>query len=583
MNNCSQAHFISLYNDKHRPKFNDQLFQRDNMEIAEQIKKVVLSCQRDQTFTIKVLNFEIIEDYKKINDILYNEYENLYRDKKKKKDNTYAYVNLKQSDIMLAVVEYYIAIGGHSDIIKVLIEIPRIVNKYYFRISGNLYSAMYQIVETTYNNNQSTSFTKPRVTFRPMFQPIKIFRNHYDLEDADGNIIKDVVFYVSRIFEKSFSALKYILAKLGLYGAYEFMGINCIQITNSHPNNCNFYTFMKNDIYISVPRILFDQESIIQTFVFTLCQTIERTKDITIEKLFQRDFWLQSLGSEFKYETVEKGLSLLDSLESIYDMDTMEQIRLPQEQKASVYHILRWMLREYTQLNVRYNLDISTKRIRIAPYIASLYGMKLTKGIYRIAHAGKKATLDTIKQAIKTQPDFLLGAITKCSLVNYRNLVNDLDSMIALKYSFKGISGMGEKNVKSVPAIQRGVDPSHLKRLDLDSSPKSDPGMSGMLCPLGDIYDGSFSDYQEPNEWEDNFKQTMDEYKKMIGIKEVIEFKSKVLGVSDKLAEEHINQCIDISANLIQPIEFIVKDNTETEPLSINIPLEEGGFITYEQ
>lgn len=565
----NQAHFISLYNDKYRPKFNEDLFVRDNMEICNELRNVIMSCERNSSFVIQVKSFTVIEDYKEINDIMNNYNETLYKGKRKKKENTFAYVNLKDSDIMLIVVEYYIAIKEEADIITVYIQVPRVVDKYYLKISGNYYSAMYQIVDgSTYNKVTSTSAKKACVALRTIFMPIRIYRNMYDITSTRKDELVSTV-YTARIFDKSFSAVKYLLAKYGLYGAFDFLKINCIQITDQDINDDDYYTFNNRTIYISVPKMVYNSNPLVQSFTHTLYHSI--TKDCTFERIFTRDYWLENLGGEFNKYDVDKGKSVLESVEGIYDISTRRSLRLPDEDKETVYHAIRWMIREFNELNNRDNLDLSTKRIRYGEYIASLYAMKLSKGIYRIAHMGNKAKLDTIKKSIMIQPDFLLGAITKCKLINYRNLVNDLDCITALECTYKGISGIGEKGNSSVPATMRSVQPSQLGRLDLDSSPKSDPGMSGILTPMVKLYDGYFSDYQEPNQWEQDFVQLMNEYKSLQGLKETVTFKKEILGIEDTEYEEYLDECIDTMNKLICPVEFVTRSEEYSDESFITI------------
>ena len=78
---------------------------------------------------------------------------------------------------------------------------------------------------------------------------------------------------------------------------------------------------------------------------------------------------------------------------------------------------------------------------------------------------------------------------------------------------YKGISGLGEDGA-SIQPVYRYVDPSHVGILDLDASSASDPGMSGMICPMAKLYgpDKSFSEYEEPNTWRDMYKQYNDQY-----------------------------------------------------------------------
>ena len=140
----------------------------------------------------------------------------------------------------------------------------------------------------------------------------------------------------------------------------------------------------------------------------------------------------------------------------------------------------------------------------------------MNKGIHRISDLGTKVTLKKVEQAIYTNPMLVLQKISSASmsnLVSYRDLVNDMDAMVALKYTYKGISGLGEDGA-SIQPIYRYVDPSHVGILDLDASSASDPGMSGMICPMAKLYgsDNSFSEYNEPNSWRSEFKPIQDKY-----------------------------------------------------------------------
>ena len=202
----------------------------------------------------------------------------------------------------------------------------------------------------------------------------------------------------------------------------------------------------------------------------------------------------------------------------------MEDLKLPEEDKNSIYAVLRWMIYEFNALRQKENLDIRTKKVRYAEYIACLYATKLAGGIYRISDKGNKADLKTIKKALNIAPMFLINAITKCQLVNYKNCVNDMDSIVALKYTYKGNTGIGEKS-NAISNAYRSVHPSHLGRVDIDSSSNSDPGVSGTICPYAELHDGHFDEYEEPNEWRVNISKILDIYR---GIESKIEMCSIV-------------------------------------------------------
>jgi len=582
MNNIpDQLAMIRQFNEENRIPFNPQLFADVDDGLIDCLKKVILSCQRDRVFTIKVEGFEVVEDYDKIIHILREHEKGLNRNNTK--DNIYDYINLKDTVMRLLIVHYYIAIKDESDHIQVLIGVPRAVNKYYFRINGNTYSAMWQIVDASTYNSSTSSSKKDSVTLKTLFQPLRIYRyqtnKKTDLIDYNtGEVIK-CTYFTSYVFSKSLLAMKYVLAKFGFYDAMKFFYLNYVDIYDHDPglNSDEFHVFEKDNIYVTVPKQLFYSSVELQSFVYTVLYCIN--KDTRYRDIFSRDYWLLALAAEFNNTTIEKGLSILDSLEFILDLLTKEDLALPEEDKMDVYCVIRWMIMEFANLRLKSNLDISIKRIRRAKYMASLYGMKVSTSIYHISDIGKKATIDTIKKALNTTPMYLLNAISNCKLVNYMNYVNDLDSLVALKYSFKGIAGIGENN-NSMPNAYRAVSKYQLGITDLDASSPGDPGSSGTLCPTAKIYkNGMLSEYQEPDTWKGNINNLFSTYRKAVGLKECMIAMDKLLDGDTAEKVQEINDSITQMDSVIKPL--INEAYNDTDGEDAGIPLEGSASIMY--
>ena len=306
---------------------------------------------------------------------------------------------------------------------------------------------------------------------------------------------------------------------------------------------------------------------------------------LNLFNIYSDEFWLVSLGGDFKNFSTKKGEAILDSLESIYDTLTYQDLKLPHECKQSIYHILLWMLREFPRLRLKDNLNLSYKKIRIAEYIALLYSNKLSRGIYTIADAGPNATLGRIKKALNIAPLTLLNMIAKSNLVSYKNAVGDLDSTYAIKFTYKGISGIGDSNNgKSVPNAYRMVNPSQLGRVDIDTSSPSDPGMSGMLCPFAEIYEGNrFSEIDEPNEWGKEFEELLNNYKAVTNLKEIVTAEKEILHIDTPVRVQMLEEAKEIVDGLIYPVRMIV--NNEGFENDAEVPLEESGHIvsTYQE
>ena len=557
--------FMHDFNDNNREKFNDYWFERNDDDLIEGMKQVILSCERDKYFILKVIDFEVIKDYEEINRILYNYY-SMKTKNGKKIENDYEYINLRDSDIMLLKVKYFIKLNVPENKIRidpktgelersegeleVLIALPRYVNKYYFRIMGNYYNPIFQIVDgSTYNNATSKSKIQS-ITLKTQFMPIKVYKEYYEVVDVVDNTHRRAVLFTSYIFNKKTDTIKFILGRYGYYGALEMLelqGIHVQPFEHAKPFDSEKYYNFKDDqqkIMISVLRKAFNKDNVTQSFVQTILKSMRRLDKY--DSIFDPRFWNKSLGADFQSATLDKGIPVLDSLESIYDIKTRLSIRLPMEDKVDTYHILRWMMREFNFLRQKDNLDISTKHPRMADeYLPAIYAIRLSRGIYRITEKGKNVTFSDVVKAIETRPDYILKNINSANLADYVNLVNDNDAELALSFTYKGVSGLGDQGSgKSVPLIYRSVHPSHIGRVDMDSSSASDPGLTGIIVPMAKIYDGFFSNFQEPNGWKSFYDELIAELQDLYHMNQAIEFKKK-LGLSyDYVKDDMIKETI---------------------------------------
>jgi hypothetical protein len=575
----NQYSFIREYNDKNRPQFNPELFNRSDDAIIEVLKKVILSIERDRYFVIKVMNFSVVDDYQQIRILLREQEKFKSKNKNKQKiDDKYNYIPLKDSDIRLLIVDYYLEVPNpkegspRSKNLRVLIEVPKIVDKYYFRIFGNIYSSLYQVVDgSTYNNSNSANPKSQNIAFKTLFMASRIYRYIEKLKMTNGET-KECIWYMSNIFKKNCPLMRYLLARFGFYQTCQLLKVNDLYISDHDIEKDDYYTVKKNNMYISLPKYIYDNDPVAQSLMYTVYNSVSR--ETSLNNVYTLEYWIAVLGDSYNNKTVEKGLNVLDSLESILDIPTQENLKLPEECKKNIYDIIIWILREFNELRKKDNLDISTKRIRYEEYFGAIYAIKLATGLYRISDEASKLQIDRLEKAIYTFPDFLLKQISKDSLVNYNNSVNDMDAITALKFTYKGVSGVGDGNTASIPVNYRQVHPTHLGRLDLDSSTANDPGLSGMLCPMASIHNNFFSDYKEPNNWRAEVDQVLAQYAQLEGLKNALEYQGTINGVNveeQRLAV--IQDTLSSIEKLITPIARINKeiDNIESVPNSIAV------------
>ena len=566
----NQLEALSEFNKQYKVPFNQDLFVRSDDEVMDELQKVIKSCERTHNnyFRIEVKKFRVVDDYNEINQILFDYYEYLTRNKPKmkKKDNQYGFINMNETAIRLLIVTYHVSVNlknnlsirpedlasgkaKSEDTFDVYIAVPRVVNRYYFLINGIMRSILYQIVDgSTYNNNYTNSKI-PNISFKIIFMAARVFRYTINLLDEYTAQEIKLFNYRANIFNKTVCVCNYFLAKYGFEGAMNFLGINGIYITNKIPeNDGRNYCFKKADnLYIIANRYLTDNDLVTQSMVSALYLCLIPGMDYRMA--YTAEFWVRLLGGLFNRvsnekflqmfngdstvaDTYNKGLSILDSFENIYDESTKEDLRLKEESKADMYCVLRWILREFNALKKKDNYDVSIKRIRFGQYVAATYIYKVIRGINRVSDQNNRITVESIKRAIRTDPMYLVNSISKSNLVTYRNMVSDMDGLLALKFTLKGISGIGENDSNSIPDSIRFVHPSHVGRLDLDASSDNNPGITGMISPFIHLDNGYFSDKDEPDTWEEKYKELYEEYKQAEGLREVFDAKDKLLNIN---------------------------------------------------
>lgn len=540
-----QAQLIHNYAKQHSQKFNENIFKRSSDKIIYYLEQMILSCQRKigvgGYFTLEVENFEVVENYKDCQDIL-AKYQDAAMSRSAKlraaMDNRYSYIDLKPTDLELLIITYKIETYEGAERFETILAIPRIIDKFFVNINSNQRSLMFQMVESTYNNDTSSSKTV-MVTLKSTFNAIRIYR-HVDTKTTVNGEEVQLVTYDADLFKKSVPVVDYIFAKMGFIPTIQFLGLDgFIHLTTFDPKRDDFYTFCPrktSGMFISVPKEFLKKNMVLQHIVNTLC--LEFTKKAAVfPDILGRKAWIYLLGRHFNLATpYAKGISVLSSLNLIYDRITKETIYLPDVDKQDIFCIFRWMLYEYDALYLKNNLDLRMKRIRCEEYVAALYAPKLSKGIYALSDMGERVTLKDIKKRLSVEPLFIINELSKSSLSNFHDMVSDTDCFVATKESNQGVSGISDGTSQSLPDSYLYLNESHIGILGLSESSPSSVGSSSNLTPFTKFDNhGYFSTwgYREPDTYRERLMKDIEEYRKNTKEKEVAALREKLF-IRDK-------------------------------------------------
>lgn len=541
----NQAQMIQTFNSDPRYVYqiNKDFFKRDDDEIIHYLKQLYLSIQKtmgvDAYFTIKIESFDVVEDYASIKNIL-EKHQNVNIQKSVKlrgnTDNRYSYIDLKESDVKLLLVNLFTEAYDGKDRFETVLAVPRIINNQYIILNGNVRLIMYQLVDASTYNNQTSDAKNPMVVFKTNFPPIRVYRNTYTLHTITNETI-DAISFDCNVFSKSLPACEYIFAKMGLVKGLHFLGLDgLVWINTSLPKNEELYYIFQpkkgSSIYVAVPRMLFDNNNVLQHVTYTICLELSR-KFMFYENINSDDVWLEALGRHFTLtEPCRKATSVLSSFEMTYDLMTREVTRLNENDMRDSYSILRWLMYEYSALILKSNLDVYQKRVRTSEYMAYLIAPKLSKAVYALSDMGEKVNTASIKKRIQLPYDYLLGEVGKESIVVFNDIITDCDSFAAIRYSRNGPSAISEgKANASMPIIYRYLHPTSLGILDDSASGNSAPGIAGILCPLSKIYPGGYfkPDYQEPSDWRRILLEQREKYEMTTHKIQALNFRNKIL------------------------------------------------------
>lgn len=538
--------FLASYSEKHREPFNEALFVRSEDDIIEDVKKVIISISNNNDdvgpLIIRVNYFNVIKDYRKVKEILHV-LENKENRRNKRLDyNIHDFINLKDSDIVLLEVNYHVEVNGVAKDASVYIDIPKVINKYYFKISGTIYSTLYQIADaSTYNNSQSKSKDRS-ITFRQIFQKHEVYEKNMKLDgfivtlDGEEAVTVPCTLYNTNLFGNNIPVCKYALAEFGMVKAMDYLYLSDIYISLDKPyiNNANgdFIYFNKDNVFISTPLYLWNNCPVFQSFIYTVLLNVKKCDNL--ENIFSKDYWLMMLGTDFKNKSIEKGQNMLDSMKRNYEYSMIEDLRLPMDNKRNLLDILRWQMYEFNALYLKDNYDMTYKKIRISSYIAGFYAAKLSKNLINVVNSIKSLTADKLIKALNIEHTFITDSLKNSNLVSYKNDVNDDDIFSVLKYTFKGTSGIGENKASAVPVKYRLANASHIGKVDCDTSPAGDPGMTGLLCPYANIYKGNYlAEYKEPCSWKEVQQSVMDDYRKIYSMSSIFQTREELMGTSE--------------------------------------------------
>lgn len=456
---------------------------------------------------IKIVGWELVEDEALIEPYLVNHQHS------KTKIHYNKYLPMDENRFELLKVFFEIKTADETTVSETKLLLPRRYKKFYYLLGGNKFYPIYQMIDaSTYNRKDSV-----------VLKPLNLKRDKTVLYDVNGEPF-NLVYYSLALFNKTVNPLLYYIAPLGYENMMRYMGVSDIirvDKADDEVDNEKYYSFVsKHGMKLSVLKFFFNEDAFTQSMVYMVYKLIELGGVVELSELEDKDKWAIILGLNFTKNTnvetqLEKGKSVLVSFKSIATKIYKSNLKLDHVNKDSTYAIVRWIMRNFSELKIKDNLDLKNKRVRLNEYIADYFSRSVNAKLNRFLAINEKKVVKSDLEALVTYPvNEVIRKLqsSKSPLLRYDNSVNDLDFFTAFKYSIKGPSSLGV-NSKSVPIHYRAIHWSQLGRIDINSSGSGDPGITGFFTPFVDMVDGKFFNSDtEPQNWTDNFERLREIY-----------------------------------------------------------------------
>jgi hypothetical protein len=490
-----QLEFVARYSRQFN-NFNDELIrgirQKERMELM--IDDIYKEICKFVPKNIKYLGFRADDRKHSFNTV--NEGE----DKKKRRSGNERIINIYPTYARLYIYMFKISVLNQqteemdSLYLEVPIYIPLYYDDYHFMIRGNLYSTPLQITDSIFYTNRSNI-----VVLKNMARAIKCTREKRNtlLSDIYGNKFSVQTFnvYLSKV---KIPFLLYYFAYFGFVNTFMYFGAD--QFCKFHDtipleeDKTNYY-FKFGQIYISVDREAFNTKYLLRQFLATTLEVGKKNMDI--EEITSTDRWKSILGSYISDNNVyQKGIDLLKTFIVSLDHRNIQLMKMllpnpDKDPKKSMFAVIRYIFVNFGTLSTKTN-SLLNKRIRLSEYLVNPIIQSIYKKLHRFLSTPKKnQDLQRCGDIIKVPASILINAVSgkakddlAIDIVKFSSNCND-NSLLnaALSYTNNGPGSPGSKSGGLGGSSQKGIDLSHVGRLDINCSSNSSPGSAGSLCP----------------------------------------------------------------------------------------------------
>lgn len=375
---------------------------------------------------------------------------------------------------------------------------PELLDGNHFLINGNRISPVAQLADAEFYKSGHGK----DVTLKTFYMPVKISSDSIILQDLDGNLNYNTLRLYGNMFAKKIPIYLYLLAEYGFLGTLDYMGIKqystIVDLEEEGADEARdldkyyYFKLVNKKLSLGIEREWLESNKMVNSVVIQSLLTVFSHTRISKENIFDDQFWLYKLGSNFstnKQVSVDKAKAIQTSLTRLMDDNTKAMLRIPDKDKENIYAAIRFLIYNFRYIQRQDNQNLANKRARVNEYLLDSFSKKLTASVVRLVNR-PKVTVDDLQSIFSNiKPNFLIKTLVNIPLVKYNNNTNTLDIFsIILKASKNG--PQTQKSVTGASSgAKSGINISYPGKVDMVATSNNDPGTTIELVPFAKLYD----------------------------------------------------------------------------------------------
>ena len=409
--------FISKFKNANADRFNEKLIKRTyDKDLVEYVVNVFKSLET--TGFIKFLDYKVEMDESKID---YYKYITSRKKTRKKNKNT-KYHFIKDNRVFELTMFFKLEVHGEVKFIKKSILLPKKDRNNYYMLKGKRYFLLYQLVDS------STYVVKEGLVFKSLM-PITVNFRTSTIKELRGTEYTFTSFYM-KLFKRQISVLLFYFSKLGFYSSLRYFIVDQF-ITPVEPKSVDLddtehlYFNANRYVVLKVNKEFFDRFDYVKAMVAMVIECF--APKTNFDNLDNHNYWIEQLGSLYTktpYKMHESGRSTIVFFERLLDLTSKDSLKVSEVNKLSIYSVVRWMICNFAELRQKNNLDLSTKRLRLNEYIASLLSIRIGESVSRVLTYGNNIDLKQVKTNIfNFSGNIVIQALHISQLLKFDDLV----------------------------------------------------------------------------------------------------------------------------------------------------------------